>query len=79
MTTKVNLYRVVHRFNQERRMAVPHLYFAQCKVLLFWHNIGTASSEKDAVKVMMLHDQQTKDLSFFGRLWEVWTTKFFAK
>lgn len=79
MKKKAILYRVVHRFNQDNKLTVPHLYYAQCKVLLMWHIIGTGHSEPDAVKVILNHEERTKDKSFFRKLWEAWICKYFAR
>lgn len=75
MTTKLTLYRIVHEFNQEGRLAVPHIYKAQCRVFLFWHTFGTAKDEKTSMQQCMFHENATKGRGFFGRLWEVWSTK----
>ena len=79
MTTKVTLYRIVHHFNQDGKLAVHHIYYPQCKVLFFWHTFGQAHSEKVAMEQILFHESKTKKKSFLGRLWEVWMTKFFAK
>ena len=76
MTTKVTLYRIVHIFNQKGKLKVPHLYKAQCKVLFFWHNIGTAKDEVTATQELLIHEHLTKKKTFFQRLTEVWITKF---
>ena len=75
MTTKVTLYRVVHHFDQEDRLAVNHIYYAQAKVLLFWHTVGQAKTDVGAMESILLHEHLTKDKRFFGRLAEVWLTK----
>lgn len=75
MTTKVTLYRIVHHFNQEQKLKVHHIYYAQCKVFMFWHTFGQAKDEMTAMEMLLLHENKTKDMGFFGRLREVWSTK----
>lgn len=76
VTTKVTQYRIVHHFNQDGRLAVPHIYYAQCRVLFFWHTFGQAHTEKTVMEQLLFHDNATRDKGFFERLWEVWSTKF---
>lgn len=75
MTTKVTLYRVVHHFDQENRLAVSHIYYAQAKVLLFWHTVGQAKTDVGAIESILVHEHLTKEKKFFGRLAEIWLTK----
>lgn len=75
ITTKVTQYRIVHHFNQDGKLAVPHIYYSQCKVFLFWHTFGQAHTEATAMEQLLFHDNATKSKGFFGRLWEVWATK----
>ena len=79
ITTKVTQYRILHCFNQDGKLAVQHIYYPQCKVLFFWHTFGQAHSNRVAIEQIIMHEYATKSMSFFGRLWEVWTTKFLAK
>lgn len=79
ITTKVTQYRILHHFNQDGKLAVQHIYYPQCKVLFFWHTFGQAHTEKVAINHVLFHENATKEKSFFGRLYEVWTTKFLAK
>lgn len=78
ITTKVTQYRIVHHFNQDGKLAVAHIYYAQCKVLFFWHTFGQAHTERTAMEQLFFHENATKDRSFFGRLYEVWATKISA-
>lgn len=75
ITTKVTQYRIVHHFNQDGKLKVHHIYYPQCKVLFIWHTFGQAHTEKGAIEEILMHEHQTKDKGFLGRLWEVWKSK----
>ena len=79
ITTKVTQSRILPHFNQDGKLAVQHICYPQCKVLFFWHTIGQAKANLVAIEQILLHENATKNMSFFGRLREVWTTKFLAK
>ena len=78
LTTKVTQYRIVHHFNQDGKLAVHHIYYPQCKVLLFWHTFGQSHTDMGAIEQLLFHENATKNRGFFGRLWEVWSTKLFS-
>lgn len=75
ITTKVTQYRIVHHFNQDGKLAVHHIFYPQCKVFLFWHTYGQSKTHKGAIEQLLIHEHETKDKGFWGRLWEVWYTK----